>query len=238
MSRTAIPARALRRASAAVPLAAAAVLLAAVPAFAHVEAEAEGAQALAENVKISFSAESESDSAGITELRVVLPQGIAPADVKLAEGPKGWELTANPDGYTVKGPAVPVREDAKYAITVRKLPDAKELAFKTIQTYSDKRVDRWIELGAGSQAPAPVLKLKPAAPGATPVTSSSPAATPSTAAPSTPAPQASASTAATAEKEKDDDSGLSAGAWVGVVAGAVALAAAAVYVVRRRSAQH
>ncbi|GAA0473938.1 DUF1775 domain-containing protein [Streptomyces olivaceiscleroticus] len=61
--------------------------------------------------------------------------------------------------------------DAEYSIGVRQLPDAEELAFKTLQTYNDGRVDRWIELSApsddghhGNEAPA--LELKAAAPSA------------------------------------------------------------------------
>ncbi len=231
MSRiTALP-RTLRRTGLATSVAAASVLLAAGPAFAHVEVESEDAQALAKNVRLDFEAESESDKAGITELRVVLPEGITPADVKLAEGPKGWKLTAGSAGYTVKGPAVPVGENAKYAVTVRRLPDAKELAFKTLQTYSDKRVDRWIELGEGSENPAPVLKLKAAAPGTKPEKPSS-SPTPSQA-PAKPAPSKPAS--AQEPAKKDDDGGLSAGAWIGIGAAVVVAAAAGIYAVRRRS---
>ncbi|MFF1298979.1 MULTISPECIES: hypothetical protein [unclassified Streptomyces] len=45
------------------------------------EVEADGAQALAQDVELTFTAESESASAGITQLRVILPKGIAPSDV-------------------------------------------------------------------------------------------------------------------------------------------------------------
>jgi hypothetical protein len=69
-----------------------------------------------------------------------------------------------------------VGEDAEYVVTVRQLPDAKKLVFKTLQSYSDGRVDRWIELedpaedghGHGDGHPEPHLELKPAAPGAKP----------------------------------------------------------------------
>ncbi|WP_371655998.1 MULTISPECIES: DUF1775 domain-containing protein [unclassified Streptomyces] len=238
MSRSTVPSRVLRRTGFATTLAAASVLLTAVPALAHVEVESEGAQALAQNVKVSFDAESESTTAGITELRVVLPQGIAPGDVKLAEGPKDWQLTADPDGYTVKGPAIAPGKNAQYAITVRQLPDAAELAFKTLQTYSDKRVDRWIEVGANSESPAPVLKLKPAAQGAKPAAGSTPSGSPTASAPVTATASPRTTPAeASAKADKDDDGGLSAGAWTGIGVGAVVLVGAAVYFVRRRSSQ-
>jgi uncharacterized protein YcnI len=215
-----------------------AVLLTAGPAAAHVEVEADNAQALAENVKLTFVAESESADAGITELRVVLPEGIAPADVAYDKGPEGWKFTARDDGYVIKGSAVKAGEDAEHSVVVKQLPDAKELAFKTLQTYSDGRIDRWIQLGEpsddGHGNEAPVLELTAAAPGAEPAgpspSDSQPASPSPTPAESEPEP----SPAAQAE-EKDDDDGLSAGAWIGIGAAVLIVAGAAAYVVRRRA---
>ncbi|MGP4046567.1 DUF1775 domain-containing protein [Streptomyces sp. 2A115] len=234
--------RTARRLTVATAVAATAILLTAVPAAAHVEVESDNAQALAENVTLEFAAESESATAGITELRVVLPEGIAPADVTYGEGPKGWKFTAEDDGYTVKGPAVKVGGDAEYSVVVRQLPDVKELAFKTLQTYSDGKIDRWIELGeAGADGhgnEAPVLDLKAAAPGAKPVSPSpsereSPSASPTqtTAAEDT---AASPSPHAEAESASDDDGGLSTSAWVGIAAAVLVVIAAVFFVVRRR----
>ncbi|MFD4605432.1 DUF1775 domain-containing protein [Streptomyces sp. NPDC058464] len=212
-----------------------AVLVTAGPAAAHVEVESEKAQALAENVEIKFDAESESNTAGITGIRVVLPEGMDPAGVAYGEGPKGWKFTAAADGYTVEGPAVKAGANAEYSIVVKQLPDAKELAFKTLQSYSDGRTDRWIELDESGENPAPVLKLKAAAPGA------EPAASPSTteSASPTPAPtvEETADTSAApqaADTEKDADGGLSAGAWTAIVAAVLVVAAAVAFVVRRR----
>ncbi|MER7757023.1 DUF1775 domain-containing protein [Kitasatospora sp. NPDC097643] len=167
----------------------------ATPAFAHVEVKADNAQALATNVTLDFSAEAESTTAGITSVRVVLPAGIAPADVALAEGPAGWKLTPGEDGYTLAGPALATGKDLDYKITVKQLPDAKELAFKTLESYSDNHTDRWIEIpenGAKPDKPAPVLALKPAAPGATPLAPSTAPSTAPTTAPTTPAAPATA----------------------------------------------
>ncbi|WP_351231083.1 DUF1775 domain-containing protein [Streptomyces sp. NPDC002133] len=169
----------------------------AAPAAAHVEVEAEGAAALAENVTLNFTAESESDSAGITKLEVILPEGLAPADIAYKAGPTGWKLAATARGYTVSGPAVATGDDAAYSVIVRQLPDARTLAFKTLQSYADGRVDRWIELeeagghgdghGHGHGNSAPILALKPAAPGAETI-APGPSTAPTTAAPTTPAP--------------------------------------------------
>ncbi|MDT7842131.1 DUF1775 domain-containing protein [Streptomyces justiciae] len=230
--------RTIRRLTVAAAAAATAVLFTAVPAAAHVEVESDDAQALAENAELAFTAESESATAGITQIRVVLPEGIAPSDVTYGKGPEGWKFTATDDGYTVKGAALKVGADAEYSVVVRQLPDAKELAFKTLQTYGDGKVDRWIELdesgdddghGHGEGNPAPVLKLKAAAPGATPVSPSPSASAPPTSEePSTsPTPQA-----ADTEEKDDDDGGLSTGVWVAIAV--VLVVAVALVFVRRR----
>ncbi|WP_241003053.1 DUF1775 domain-containing protein, partial [Streptomyces sp. CB01881] len=121
-------------------------LVLAVPAFAHVEVESETAQALATNATVTFTAEAESTTAGLAKFQVVLPEGIAPADVALADAPAGWTLAATADGFTVGGPALAPGKDAVYKITIKQLPNADELVFKTLETYSDGRIDRWIEL--------------------------------------------------------------------------------------------
>ncbi|WP_405469410.1 DUF1775 domain-containing protein [Streptomyces canus] len=211
--------------------AATAVLLTAVPAAAHTEVEADKAQALAENVTVSFHAEAESDTSGIKEVRVVLPEGIAPADVTYGEGPKGWKFSATDDGYTVKGAELKTGESAEYSVVVRQLPDAEEVPFKTLQTYGDGHVDRWIELDENGENPAPTLKLKAAAPGAKPVSPS-----PSASASPSPTPEETtpASSPQAADTGKDDEGGLSAGAWTGIGAGILVAAAAVVFAVRRR----
>ncbi|WP_329267379.1 DUF1775 domain-containing protein [Streptomyces sp. NBC_01451] len=228
-----------RRLTLAVAAAGTLVLLTAGPAAAHVEVESDKAQALAENVEISFDAEAESDTAGIAAVRVILPKGIAPGDVTYGEGPKGWKFTTADDGYTIKGPALKAGVNAEYSIVVRQLPDVKELAFKSLQTYSDGKIDRWIELDENSEQPAPVLKLKAAAPGAKPVSpsptetaSESPSASPSASASASPS--VSPTPTAEATEATSDDGGMSAGAWIGIGAAVVVAAGAVFYAVRRR----
>ncbi|NEA66956.1 DUF1775 domain-containing protein [Streptomyces sp. SID12488] len=229
-----------RRLTLAATAAAVLLLLTAGPAAAHVEVESDKAQALAENVEISFDAEAESDTAGIAAVRVILPKGIAPGDVTYGEGPTGWKFTAADDGYTIKGPALKAGVNAEYSVVVRQLPDVKELAFKSLQTYSDGKIDRWIELDESSEQPAPVLKLKAAAPGAK-VVSPSPSETasespsPTASASPTPTAEATETSASPAAEAASDDGGMSAGAWIGIGAAVVVVAGAAFYVVRRRS---
>lgn len=231
----------VRRFALATGTTAALIVLAAGPAAAHVEVESDNAQALGENVEITFHAESESATAGITQLRVVLPEGIAPADVTYGEGPKGWTFTAEDDGYSVKGPALQAGADAEHSIVVKQLPDAKELAFKTLQSYSDGRIDRWIELGEsggdghGHGNEAPVLKLKAAAPGAKPASPSPSARETVSPTPTVAATEPSSSPATQATETEEDDGGMSAGVWGGIGAAVLVAAGGAFWLVRRRT---
>ncbi|RKN10119.1 DUF1775 domain-containing protein [Streptomyces radicis] len=234
------PSRALRRLGIVTAAAAVAVVLSAAPAAAHVEVAADTPRALAENVTLSFLAQSESSSAGITELRVVLPEGLGPEHVVYESGPEGWEFAPTEDGYTVAGPAVPAGEDAEYAVVVHQLPDAEELAFKTLQTYEDGRIDRWIELaeadGGGHGSAAPVLALEPAAPGAEPVDATEEASPSPEPEPETePEASAPADDAEETAAEDEDDGGFPAAAWIAVVALVLALAAAGGHLARRRA---
>ncbi|WP_431683080.1 DUF1775 domain-containing protein [Kitasatospora sp. KL5] len=228
--------RILGRAAAITAFAAGSLTLAA-PAFAHVEVRAQPAQALATDAVVTFTGEAESQSAGIAKVQVVLPEGITPSDVTLAQAPQGWTFTATADGYTVGGPALAPGQDAVHKITVRQLPNSKELVFKTLETYSDGRIDRWIELpqnGATPEHPAPVLELAPAAPGATPIPASPTAASPAPATPTASAtattPQATPTSSAPASTT---DSGNSTGAAIAVAAAVVAIAAAGAWWWRR-----
>ncbi|MEU9284340.1 DUF1775 domain-containing protein [Streptomyces sp. NPDC048275] len=239
----------LRRSGVLTAVALAVAVATAGPAAAHTEVEAEGARALDQNVALTFTAESESGSAGISKLEVILPEGITPQDISYKEGPKGWKLAPTNRGYIVSGPKLAVGEDAEYVVTVRQLPDVKVLDFKTLQTYSDGQVDRWIELDEevsedGHGHPAPRLELKPAAPGAEPVSPSptgqtttaspspSPSPSPSTGSgePTSGAPSASAKPVA---KESDDD-GMSVAVPVGIGIAVLAIGGAVWWLRSRR----
>ncbi|MCC9710914.1 YcnI family protein [Streptomyces sp. MNU76] len=135
---------------------------------AHAEVESDAARALAVNATLSFVSEAESDTAGLTQVRVVPPKGIAPGDVTLTDAPEGWELKSADDGYTLSGPALATGADGEHSIRGRRLPDAEQLVFRTVETYDDGEVARWIELPTDDkegEQPAPVLRLEPAASG-------------------------------------------------------------------------
>ncbi|MGW4947893.1 DUF1775 domain-containing protein, partial [Actinoplanes sp. NPDC004185] len=167
------------------------VLAAAGPAAAHVEVSADKNRAGATDVTLTFHGEAENPS-GIKSERVVLPEGIAPADVTLVKAPAGWTFQATADGFTVGGKALASGKDAEWKVKVAKLPDGEtRLSFKTLETYADGEVSRWIEVQEEgkeeSDNPAPLIKLKPGPSTAPATTIAAPSAAPSASAPAAPA---------------------------------------------------
>lgn len=250
----------LRRFAVAGLAAGAIALAAASPAFAHNEVTASDSRALATDVTLTFGAEAESTTAGIASIRVVLPEGITPADVTYVSGPAAWTFQPGADGFTVGGTPLAAGTDAEFKVKVRQLPSATSLMFKTLQTYSDGRIDRWIDPPAAggdhhsdtAAKPAPILTLQKAAPGATPlppaappsptpsVSASAPAAnSPTPAAPTTPPPAAAApsptpsATVAVDTKKDDDSSALPL--TLGIIAAVLVLGGAGAWWWRRRN---
>ncbi|WP_327726087.1 DUF1775 domain-containing protein [Streptomyces europaeiscabiei] len=128
----------------------------------------------------------------------------------------------------------------EYAVTVRQLPDAKSLFFKTLQSYSNGQVDRWIELddeesadGHGHGHPAPRLDLKAAAPGAKHV-SPSPSEEP-TAVASSPEPSNETPSAEPAADSAEGDDGMPIAVPLGIGAGILALGGGVWWFRSRRS---
>ena len=212
-----------------------AVVLAAGPALAHVEVEATPARALATDALLSLTAEAESGTAGISGLRIQLPAGLVPADLRLASGPAGWRLTGTAGVVTVSGPALPVGRSLRLGIRVRQLPDDRRLVLKTIQSYTDGKQDAWIELPTASvpepEQPAPIVRLQAAAPGATAVPRAAPAtAVPSTTPASAPTPRTSG---AAPVADPAEDGSVAVWMFGGVLAG-IAVLGVVVVAARRR----
>jgi hypothetical protein len=142
------------------------------PGLAHVRVSADQPHAGAVAVTVTFTAEAESRTAGIASLRTILPAGITPGQVSYVSGPPGWALAAQPDGFTVGGPPLRPGENAAYAVRLARIPAGQSrLPLKTIQRYTDGRVDRWldatksVEAREPGAAPALILDAAPA-PGA------------------------------------------------------------------------
>jgi uncharacterized protein YcnI len=144
--------------------AAVAVGMLAGPAWAHVQVTATPGSPGATNATLKITAAGESGTAGTSRLDVVADPAIPADQVSLVTGPTGWTLTPGSDGgFTLSGPALAKGDEADVTLTVKQLPEAPQVTFKVLQTYSDGQVVRWIELpGANGQEPdnpAPIVKL-------------------------------------------------------------------------------
>jgi len=208
------------------------------PAFAHVEVSADKTTAGASDVTLTFTGEAENDKAGIKSERVVLPAGLDPAGVTLVKAPAGWKFTAAPDGFTVGGSPLKIGVDAVWKVKIAKLPDGQtRLSFKTLETYGDGSIVRWIEIQEPGQPepdnPAPLVTLKPG-PSSAPTTSA--AATPSPTSPTNPTGQASQAVATTPVADLPGDDSGSSTWWIWVIVAVVLIGGGTVLVLRRRNA--
>lgn len=176
---------ALRRAGLGTLLAAAAVLAAAGAASAHVTVHPESYAKGATDGVLSFRVPNEEDTASTTKVQVFLPTDHPVLGV-LVHPQDGWTAkvtttklktpVTTDDGtigeavseITWTGGKIGAYQYEDFDVAFGQLPDdAAQLAFKTLQTYSDGKTVRWIEeaeAGADEpEDPAPVLKLTAAA---------------------------------------------------------------------------
>ncbi|MEU9435119.1 YcnI family protein [Streptomyces sp. NPDC048252] len=176
---------ALRRAGLGTVLAAAAVLAAAGAASAHVTVHPESYAKGATDGVLSFRVPNEEDTASTTEVQVFLPTDHPVLGV-LVRPQDGWtakvtttklKTPVKTDDGTISeavseitwtGGKIGAGQYQDFDVAFGQLPDdAAQLAFKTLQTYSDGKTVRWIEeaeAGADEpEDPAPVLKLTAAA---------------------------------------------------------------------------
>jgi len=232
----------LRRAGAVSALAAGAVLAAAGVASAHVTVHPESYAKGATDGLLTFRVPNEEDGASTTKVQVYLPTDhpvlgvlVAPQDgwtakvtttklktpVKTDDG----TITDAVSEITWTGGKIGAGQFEDFQVAFGQLPDdTDQLAFKTLQTYSDGKVVRWIEEtepGADEpEDPAPVLKLtaKGASDEGTSAASPLPAKT----------------TATVASSDTSDSTARGLGI-AGLVVGVLGLAAAAFALVRGRS---
>jgi len=210
------------RTGAVAAVATAIVLAVAGPACAHVTVNPNTATK-GGYTKVTFRVPTESDTASTTMVEVSLPTDTPIASVSL-KPVQGWTAATvksklptpikSDDGditeavtritWTASGDAViKPGQFQEFDVSLGPLPDAGQVVFKALQTYSDGSVVRWIDEPAtdGSEVehPAPVLKLAAAPAGA-------------------------AAVAAAADADEDDDSN-SGTVWgiAGVVLGLAAL---------------
>lgn len=142
--------RTSRRVTAVVLGAAGALVLAAGPAFAHVEADPARVKP-GKQATVEFTPEHGCDDSVTTEMDFRVPKGVTDAT---PEAPDGWTATAEGRKVVFTSDAVPDGETS-FPITFT-APDKKTLlAWKVVQTCQEG-VDRWIQGGDGDK-PAPIV---------------------------------------------------------------------------------
>ncbi|MEU7839545.1 YcnI family protein [Micromonospora sp. NPDC049114] len=173
--------------------------------------------------RVAFRVPNESDTASTTKLEVVLPENAPIGSVSTIPVP-GWTVTTEKRRvdppidvhgsqlteavskitWTATGDAaVKPGQFQEFGVSMGPLPKVESMVFKTLQTYSDGNISRWIDEpqpgGEEPEKPAPVLTLTAAGP------------------------SASAAPAATAVAAADDDDDESDGTAIGLgIAGLVA----------------
>ena len=237
----------LRRAGTVAALATAGVLAAAGVASAHVTVHPESYAKGATDGVLTFRVPNEEDKASTTKVQVYLPTDHPVLGV-LVTPQNGWTakvttsklktpvktddgtITDAVSQITWTGGKIAAGQYEDFNVAFGQLPDdTDQLSFKTLQTYSDGDVVRWIEEAAAGddepENPAPVLKLtaKESEEG-----DETPAASASTAA------AATKSTSTSASSSSSDSTARGLGI-AGLIVGVLGLAAGAFAVVRSRT---
>ncbi|ELP71136.1 YcnI family protein [Streptomyces turgidiscabies] len=239
----------LRRAGVVTGLTAAGVLAAAGSAFAHVTVHPESYAKGATDGVLSFRVPNEEDTASTTKVQVFLPTDhpvlgvlvtpeagwtakVTTTKLKTAIKTDDGTITDAVSEITWSGGRIRQGEYEDFDVAFGQLPDdTDQLAFKTLQTYSDGNVVRWIETAEAGQDepenPAPTLKLTAAA------AEDGAAASPSAAAPAAASPKSEAAT----DSVSASDSTARGLGTAGLIVGVLGLAAAAFTLVRTRTSR-
>ncbi|MEU2423742.1 YcnI family protein [Streptomyces sp. NPDC007851] len=233
----------LRRAATVTALTAASVLVTAGVASAHVTVHPESYAKGATDGVLTFRVPNEEDTAATTKVQVFLPTDHPVLGV-LVTPQAGWTakvtttklktpvktddgtITEAASEITWTGGRIGAGQYVDFDVAFGQLPeDTDQLAFKTLQTYSDGKVVRWIEQAQGGgdepENPAPTLKLT---------------AGDDTAAPAASAAKSAGAKATSASPGTSDSTARGLGV-AGLVVGALGLAAAAFTFVRTRGAR-
>lgn len=228
--------------------AAAGVLVVAAPAAAHVTVNpSEATQG--ERARVDFRVPNESDTESTTALEVHFPEETPISSASVGKVP-GWssELTYRTLDEPIEGghgeqisevvevitwtaddedAAIQPGEFLEFPVSLGPLPEAEQLAFPALQTYSDGEIVRWIDIPEGdaeAENPAPILTL--AAAGEDPAESSGENAA-----------AAGSEDTEAVDSDADSDSGSGAGTWLGLaglIAGLAGLAVGGIAFARTR----
>ncbi|MFC7614498.1 YcnI family protein [Actinokineospora soli] len=165
----------ITRILAAVTTAAALLVLAAQPAAAHVSVSAD-TPVPGKHAKVTFRVPNERAETSTVRLEVVFPTEQPFGSVSVAPVP-GWtaEVVTRPlaapvqhhgrsiteavESVTWTGGEIQPGQFVEFPVTLGPLPSGS-VVFKSLQTYSDGEVVRWIDTAAGETShPAPVLQV-------------------------------------------------------------------------------
>ncbi|MDO3700835.1 YcnI family protein [Micromonospora sp. C28SCA-DRY-2] len=163
----------------------------AAPASAHVTVNPKDATQ-GGYARIAFRVPNESDTASTTKVEVVLPENAPVGSVSTMPVP-GWtvavekrkvdppvevhgsqlsEVVSKLTWTATANAGVKPGEFQEFPVSLGPLPQVDRMVFKTLQTYSDGNVQRWIEEptpgGEEPESPAPVLTLTAAGASASP----------------------------------------------------------------------
>ncbi|MCG7202443.1 YcnI family protein [Streptomyces arenae] len=233
----------LRRAATVTALTAASVLVAAGVAAAHVTVHPESYAKGATDGVLTFRVPNEEDTAATTKVQVFLPTDHPVLGV-LVTPQAGWTakvtttklktpvktddgtITEAASEITWTGGRIGAGQYVDFDVAFGQLPEnTDQLTFKTLQTYSDGKVVRWIEQAQGGddepENPAPTLKLT---------------AGDDTAASAAPTAKSTGAKETSASADTSDSTARGLGV-AGLIVGALGLAAAAFTFVRTRGAR-
>ena len=251
----------LRRTGTALALATAGVLAASGAAFAHVTVHPESYAKGATDGLLSFRVPNEEDTASTTKVQIFLPTDHPLLGV-LVTPQAGWTAKATTvklkkpvktdDGtitdtvseITWTGGRIRHGEFQDFQVAFGQLPDdVDQLTFKTLQTYSDGKVARWIEQPQKGEeepeSPAPVLALTAKGSGEEPGSSATGASgsdsdSSSNSSSNSNSNSGSAEAKSTASADSSDSTARALGT-AGLIVGVLGLIAGAFAVVRVRS---
>jgi uncharacterized protein YcnI len=190
--------RQLRRATAALAVAGATVLLTALPAAAHVTVQPSSVAANATDQTFAFRVPNEQDNANTVKVEIDFPTDHPIPSALVAPVP-GWtdqiqttklatpihtddgDITEVVSQIVWTGGQIAPGHYQDFTVDFGALPDGTDqVVFKALQTYSDGSIVRWIDVPKDGQPepehPAPVLHLTAAAGTATPQAAPKPAA--------------------------------------------------------------
>ncbi|MGH4027102.1 MAG: YcnI family protein [Pseudonocardiaceae bacterium] len=169
------------------------LLLGAAPAPAHVSVVPDAAPGGSTGV-LTFRVPNERENTATVKVEVFLPgrqpiPSVRPAPVpgwhttvvgKPVDGPSRSAGTAQVTSIVWDGGVIAPGRSTDFAVSMGPLPERGRLVFKTLQTYADGAVARWIEEPAAGGVdpvhPAAVLTLTSGGPGATARSSAGPGA--------------------------------------------------------------